>query len=59
MTDGTISPLRRRIIEDMTVRGFTACTPRGYIAAVRRFTVFLGRSPDQATAEDLGAFSCR
>ena len=50
MTDDTISPLRRRMIEDMTVRGFTACTQRGYIAAVRRFTVFLGRSPDQATA---------
>jgi len=56
MTDDTISPLRRRMIEDMTVRGFTACTQRGYIAAVRRFTVFLGRSPDQATAEDLRHF---
>jgi hypothetical protein len=56
MTDDTISPLRRRMIEDMTVRGFTACTQRGYIAAVRRFTVFLGRSPDQATAEDLRRF---
>ena len=56
MTDDTISPLRRRMIEDMTVRGFTACTQRGYIAAVRRFTIFLGRSPDQATAEDLRRF---
>jgi len=56
MTDDTISPLRRRMIEDMTVRGFTACTQRGYIAAVRRFTVFLGRSPDRATAEDLRRF---
>ena len=56
MTDRSISPLRRRMIEDMTVRGFTACTQRGYIAAVKRFTVFLGRSPDQATAEDLRRF---
>ncbi len=60
MTDRTISPpgspLRRRMSEDMTVRGFTACTQRGYIVAVRNFTVFLGRSPDQATAEDLRAF---
>ena len=31
MTDRTISPLRRRMIEDMTVRGFTPCTQRGYI----------------------------
>jgi site-specific recombinase XerD len=56
MTDEAISPLRRRMIEDMTVRGFTACTQRGYIAAVKRFTAFLGRSPDQATAEDLRRF---
>ena len=60
MTDRTISPpgspLRRRMIEDMTVRGFTACTQRGYITAVRNFAVFFGRSPDQATAEDLRRF---
>ena len=43
MTDRAISPLRRRMTEDMTVRGFTACTPRGYIAAVRNFTAFLAR----------------
>ncbi len=53
MTDRTISPLRRRMTEDMTVRGFTPCTQRGYIAAVRDFTVFLGCSPDQASTEDL------
>jgi site-specific recombinase XerD len=41
------------MIEDMEVRGFIACTQRGYIAAVRDFTVFFGRSPDQADAEDL------
>ncbi len=53
MTDRTISPLRRRMTEDMTVRGFTASTQRGYIRAVRDFTTFFGRSPDQAGAEDL------
>ncbi len=53
MTDKTISPLRRRMIEDMTVRGFTPTTQRGYITAVRDFTAFFGRSPDQARAEDL------
>ena len=53
MTEKTISPLRQRMIEDMTVRGFTACTQRGYIATVKDFTAFLGRSPDQAGAEDL------
>ncbi len=53
MTDRTISPLRQRMIEDMEVRGFTACTQRGYIRAVRDFTVFFGHSPDEASAEDL------
>ncbi len=53
MTDRTISPLRQRMIEDMTVRGFTASTQRGYLAAVKNFTIFFGRPPDQAGAEDL------
>ena len=53
MTDKAISPLRRRMIEDMTVRGFAPATQRGYIRAVRDFTAFFGGSPDQAGAEDL------
>jgi len=53
MTDKAISPLRQRMIEDMEVRGFIACTQRGYIRAVRDFTVFFGRSPDRSDAEDL------
>ncbi len=53
MTDQSISPLRRRMTEDMTVRGFTPSTQRGYLRAVRDFTIFLGRSPDQAKVEDL------
>jgi site-specific recombinase XerD len=53
MTDQSISPLRRRMIEDMTVRGFAPKTQRGYIRAVKNFTAFFGRSPDQASAEDL------
>ena len=54
--DHPISPLRRRMIEDMEVRGFTACTQRGYLRAVRDFTAFFGGSPDRATAEDLRCF---
>ncbi len=42
MTDRTISPLRRRMTEDMTVRGFTASTQRGYLVVVENFTAFLG-----------------
>jgi site-specific recombinase XerD len=53
MTDRTISPLRQRMTEDMTIRGFTVGTQRGYLVAVENFTSFLGRSPDGAIAEDL------
>ncbi len=41
MTDKAISPLRQRMIEDMEVRGFTACTQRGYIAAAARERLLL------------------
>jgi integrase/recombinase XerD len=53
MTDKAMSPLRRRMIEDMTIRKLAPKTQASYIRAVRNFTVFLGRSPDQAGAEDL------
>ena len=47
-----ISPLRARMIEDMTVRGFSEKTRHDYVRKVRAFTAFIGRSPDTATAED-------
>ena len=56
MSKQAISPLRRRMIEDMTVRGFSADTQRGYIRAVRDFAAFLDPAPDRATAEDLRRF---
>jgi hypothetical protein len=49
MTDETISPLRRRMIEDMTIRKLGAKTQSGYIRAVKNFAEFLGHSPDRAT----------
>src|SRR5690349_23794204 len=51
-----ISPLRARMIEDMTVRSFNEDTRRDYVRHVRSFAVFIGRSPDTATAEDLRRF---
>jgi integrase/recombinase XerD len=56
MTDEATSPLRRRMIEDMTVRNFAADTQRNYLRAVKNLAIFLGRSPDTATAEDLRLF---
>jgi len=51
-----ISPLRQRMINDMTVRNFVPDTQREYIRAVKKLAAFLKRSPDTATAEDLRAF---
>ena len=53
MAREAISPLRRRMIEDMTVRNFVEKTQKEYIRAVKKFTMFLGGSPDTATPEDL------
>ena len=53
MSTTPISPLRRRMIEDMTVRGIGEKTQSDYIRQVENFTTFLGRAPDTATAEDL------
>ena len=58
MTDSikSISPLRQRMIEDMTMRKLNPKTQAGYLRAVLRFTCFFGRSPDLASSEDLRAF---
>jgi integrase/recombinase XerD len=56
MSETPISPLRRRMIEDMTVRQFVEKTRNDYIRHVSTFTAFLGRSPDTATGEDLRRF---
>jgi integrase/recombinase XerD len=56
MTDESISPLRQRMIEDMSLRHFGEKTQKDYIRAVKNLTIFLGRSPDTATAEDLRRF---
>ena len=56
MIDKPISPLRQRMIEDMTVRHFKEKVQKDYIRHVKNFTAFLGRSPDTATSEDLRLF---
>ena len=56
MSDKPISPLRQRMIDDMTARRFSEKVQKDYVRHVRTFTVFLGRSPDTATREDLRRF---
>ena len=48
-----ISPLRQRMIEDMSLRKLSPKTQTHYIRAVRDLTRHLRRSPDTATVEDL------
>jgi site-specific recombinase XerD len=53
MTDEAMSPLRRRMIEDMTIRQFAPKTQHDYVRRVKNFAAFLGRSPDTASFEDV------
>lgn len=53
MTDKAISPLRRRMTEDMTIRKLGPKNQAGYIRAVKNFAEFLRYSPDRATIEDI------
>ena len=50
------SPLRRRMIEDMTVRNLSPATQRSYVHAVSKFSRFFGRSPATLTLEDVRTF---
>jgi integrase/recombinase XerD len=51
-----MSPLRRRMIEDMTVRNLSPATQQSYVHAVARFGRFFGRSPERLGLEEVRAF---
>jgi integrase/recombinase XerD len=51
-----MSPLRRRMIEDMTIRNLSPATQRSYIHAVWRFSQYFRRSPDRLGLEDVRAY---
>ncbi len=56
MTDEAMSPLRRRMIEDMSMRRLAPKTQKDYIQIIKNLAVFLGRSPDRASFEDIRRF---
>ena len=58
MTDTSprLSPLRRRMIEDMTVRNLSPATQRSYLHAVTKFSRYFGGSPDRLDIEDVRAY---
>jgi site-specific recombinase XerD len=51
-----MSPLRRRMIEDMTVRNLSPATQRSYVHAVAKFSRFFGRSPERLELDDVRTF---
>ena len=51
-----MSPLRRRMIEDMTVRNLSPATQRSYIHAVSKFSRYFARSPDRLGLDDVRLF---
>jgi integrase/recombinase XerD len=53
----TMSPLRRRMIEDMTVRNLSPETQQSYVRAVAKFSRHFGRSPDRLGLEDVRAYA--
>jgi hypothetical protein len=59
LSDHRVSPLRARMIEDMTVRGFTEKTRQDYVRHVHAFAAFIGRSPATATPDDIRGLQLR
>ena len=51
-----ISPLRQRMIEGMTIRNLSPATQRSYIHAVKRYSLYFGRSPDLLGLEDVRTY---
>jgi integrase/recombinase XerD len=56
MTTDAVSPLRRRMIEDMNSRKLGTHTQKSHIDSCKRFAAFLKRCPDTATLEDIRLF---
>ena len=55
----TISALRQRMLEDMASRQLSKGTQIGHIRACKRFAVWLKRSPDTATVDEVRLFQLR
>ena len=56
MTHEKITPLRERMMEDMRIRGMGDKAQKSHIRAIKDFALFLKRSPDTATPEELRAY---
>ena len=52
----TMTPLRRRMIDDMKLRNMSSLTQSAYVRAVQNFSLHFKRSPDQLSFEDARAY---
>ena len=52
----TMTPLRRRMIDDMALRHMSPLTQGAYVRAVKNFSLFFKRSPDKLTFEDVRTY---
>src|SRR5688500_15480376 len=50
---GSMTPLRRRMLDDMKLRNMALSTRKVYVASVAGFSAYHGRSPDRLTLEDV------
>jgi hypothetical protein len=57
MQEEKTTPLRQRMIEDMRIRGMGEKAQQAHIRAIKDFAIFLKRSPDTATQEELTLIS--
>src|SRR6516162_2081346 len=56
MTEQQMTPLRRRMIDDMARRNMSPLTQQAYVRAVKNFGLFFRRSPDKLNFEDVRTY---
>ncbi|MBP1888332.1 hypothetical protein J2Z50_006651 [Ensifer mexicanus] len=52
------NPLRRRVIDDMTLRNLSSAMQRSHLHAVTKFRRYFGRSLDRLGLEDVRGRDC-
>ena len=56
MSTDTVSPLRQRMIEDMSSRKLGPHSQRSHISSCKRFAAFLGRSPETTASATMACW---
>ena len=51
-----MTPLRRRLLEELALRNYSPKTVKTYVSQVTKFARHYGRSPDTLTKEEVRAY---